>query len=86
MSDSMQTVLETVVDGYRRSGEPVTLQRVAGSTNWSEESLAEPIESLRDYELIEETDGGYRPTVTGRELLAADIDIDDVVVLELVDE
>lgn len=86
MSDSMQAVLDAVVDGYRRSGEPVTVRRVAESVDGNEETLAATIESLRECELVEETARGYRPTVTGRELLATDIDVDDVVVIEFVDE
>jgi len=85
-SPSAHTVLVAVVDCYEGFGDPVTAQRVADSLGVSTAALSEPLESLRAFELVARTDGGYRPTVTARELLALDVELDDAVVLDLVEE
>ncbi|ELZ21114.1 hypothetical protein C475_19188 [Halosimplex carlsbadense 2-9-1] len=86
MSPSSHTVLVAVVDQYQNSDEPVTAHSIAESQGLSEEALTRPLESLCELELLESTEQGYRPTVTARELLALDIDPDDVLVLDLVEE
>jgi predicted transcriptional regulator len=86
MSPSPHSVLVAVVDRYEEAGEPVTAAAVAESRNVSEEALSEPLESLCEFELLEPTERGYRPTVTARELLALDVELDDALVLDLVEE
>jgi len=86
MTPPPHTVLVEVFDRYRESGEPVAAETIAESLNVPEERLSSVFESLREFELLVRTDGGYRPTVTAEELLALDIELDDVVVLDLVEE
>ena len=86
MPPSMHTVLVEAVDRADASGGPVTAQAIADSLAVPESALSGPLATLCQYELLEATDRGYRPTITGRELLAADIELDDTVVLEFVDE
>jgi len=86
MSLSPHTVLVEVVDQYEQSEEPVTARTVAESQAVPEETLSNTLESLCEFELLELTEEGYRPTVTARELLALDIELDDVLVLDLVEE
>jgi len=79
-------VLEAVVDAYRQSGNPVTPTDIAESLDVPVEALEEPIDSLRECELLEPTGGGYRPTVTAHELLELDVGTDDVLVVDIVEE
>lgn len=86
MSPSPHTVLVAVVDRYRESNGAVTARELAERQGVSEEAFAQPLESLCEFELLESTEDGYRPTVTARELLALDVELDDVFVLDLVEE
>jgi len=86
MSLSTHTVLVEIVDQYEESEEPVTARAVAESQDVSREVLTQSLESLCEFELLKPTERGYRPTVTAKELLALDIELDDAVVLDLVEE
>jgi predicted transcriptional regulator len=86
MSPPPHAVLSAVVDAYRASGDPVAAATVADALDVPEPAIAEPLTSLCDCELLARTDGGYRPTITARELLALDIDPEDVLVLDVVEE
>jgi hypothetical protein len=48
--------------------------------------VAESLDSLCAYEFLSETDGGYQPTVTATELLALDVEFDEILVCEVVDK
>lgn len=85
MSLSPHAVLAEVVDRYDRTGEPVAARELRESLDVSGSALDQPLDSLCEFELLERTARGYRPTVTGRELLALDIELEDVLVLDLVD-
>lgn len=86
MEPSTHTVLVEVVDRYREAGEPIRARTVAESLGVRRSTVSEPLETLCEFELLRETDRGYRPTVTARELLALDIDLDETVALDLIDE
>jgi predicted transcriptional regulator len=86
MPPSSHTVLVAVVDQYQDSNEPVTARSIAQSQDIPEEALTQPLESLCEFELLESTEQGYRPTVTAREFLALDVQADDVLVLDVVEE
>jgi predicted ArsR family transcriptional regulator len=86
MSPSPHTVLVETVDAVGESGGPVTASTVAGSLGASEAAVADHLDTLCGFDLLEATEEGYRPTVTGRELLALDVDLDDVFVLDVVEE
>lgn len=86
MSPSPDEVLVETVRRVEETGSPVTRRELAESLDASEPALREPVASLREYELLEATGRGYRPTVTAHELLELDVELDDVFVFELVDE
>lgn len=86
MSLSSHTVLVEIVREVDTSGEPVPTDRLAESLTVAEPTLAETLASLQECELVKATDSGYRPTVTARELLALDIDLDDVLVVDVLEE
>lgn len=86
MSPSPHTVLVAVVSIYGDSGDPVTAGTLADSLQVPEQALAEPLDTLCEFDLLAGTGDGYRPTVTARELLALDVELDDVLVLDLVGE
>lgn len=85
MTPSTHALLTEIVDRYERGGDPVAARELAASLEASESSLDESLGSLCEFELLERTDSGYRPTVTARELLALDVEFDDVLVLDFVD-
>lgn len=86
MSLSPHTVLVTVVDHYEESDAPVTARAVAESQAAPAAELSRSLDSLCEFELLESTEDGYRPTVTARELLALDIELDDALVVDVVEE
>lgn len=86
MSLSAHTVLLGVVEAAEVSGEPVPKRELADALDVSKGALSEPLYALRECELLEATDEGYRPTVTAHELLALDIDPGDVLVVDVVEE
>jgi RIO-like serine/threonine protein kinase len=86
MSPSTHAVLVEVVTLCRESGQPVSAATVADSLDVPESEVAGPLDSLCEFEFLEPTDRGYRQTVTGEELLALEVEIDDVVVCDVVEE
>jgi DNA-binding IclR family transcriptional regulator len=79
-------VLVEIVDRHRESRDPVTRGTLATSLGVPETTLSESLGALRECELVETTDRGYRPTETAHELLALDVDPDGVLVLDPVEE
>ena len=86
MPVSEQSVLVTVVECYEVAGEPPSSSAVAARTGGDDDTVAAALERLAASEFLVETPVGYRPTVTAREFLALDIDVDDVVAVEVVEE
>jgi predicted transcriptional regulator len=86
MSPSPHTVLVSIVDRTEETGEPVTVRELATVVGASEAVLEGPIAALRECDLLETTAEGYRPTVTAHELLALDVDFEDVLVVDIVEE
>ena len=86
MSPSPHAVLVETVTLAEEAGEPVSSARLAESLDVPEPALADPLDSLCEYELLAATGDGYRPTVTAHELLALDVELDDTLVVYLVDE
>ena len=83
MSPSIHTVLVELVE-ETPTGDAVSEQRLAESLAVPETALDPPLEKLRKCELIAATEEGYRPTPTAREVLALDVDLDDILVLDVV--
>ena len=73
-------ILAFVVSTYDERREPLAPAAVADRFELSPETAAERLGRLADCALLAREDGGYRPTVTARELLALDIDDEFVVV------
>jgi predicted transcriptional regulator len=67
-------VLSAVVERYDRTGEPVSLASVTEALGREEEAVASKLTQLAACELLATAGDGYRPTVTGREFLALDVD------------
>jgi predicted transcriptional regulator len=86
MSLSMHTVLVELVDMAGEEDEPVGQPTLAASLSVPEAALTDPLDSLREFELVAASARGYRPTVTAHELLAAGIELDDALVMDTVEE
>lgn len=86
MSVSTHTVLVEIVDQTGSADDAVTKAALAKALSVPESALCSPIESLIDCELLEATENGYRPTVTAHELLALDVDVANVLVVDVVEE
>jgi len=86
MSLSPKTVLIAVAELAEEPGEAVAETALADHLGVPESVLADPLDSLCACELLEAADGGYRTTITGRELLALDVELGDVLVVDIVDE
>jgi DNA-binding IclR family transcriptional regulator len=86
MSPSPHVVLESVVEAAEATDSPVSVASLADQLDVPEPTLSEPLARLCACELLEATEAGYRPTVTAHELLAAGIELDDIVVFDVVEE
>ena len=67
-------LLEHVVDRYDRTERPVTPGEAARRLDIEESVAVECLAAFAECHLVVREDGGYRPTVTARELLALDWD------------
>ncbi|WP_247006089.1 hypothetical protein [Halorientalis litorea] len=80
MTVSPTRLLAFVVDRYDEQGCPLTATDAATDLDVPPATVAARFERLADCDLLSAVEGGYRPTVTARELLALDCDGDVVVV------
>lgn len=74
-------LLASIVDRYDESGNPVEPVEFA-STPAQLQSIRDCFEDFESKYLLTVEDGGYRPTVTARELLELDIEDDGLVLLD----
>jgi len=81
MSVSPYRLLEFVVSTYDECEGPVTPVVAAERLDTRRALVDQRFETLEDCDLVRPLEDGYRPTVTGRELLALDID-DDVIIVD----
>lgn len=65
-------VLAFVVRAYDAGERPVTPPPAVAALGLDRTTVRDRFETLHDCELVAQVDGGYRPTVTGRELLELD--------------
>jgi len=77
---SPHALLAFVAEQYDARERPVTAVDAAAAFDTSMECVSRLFRRLRDCELLAAVEGGYRPTVTGREYLALDIDDGTVIV------
>lgn len=85
MSLSRQTVLTTLLARDRAAGEPTPPEDLAASFDAPTSRVRDTLETLREMELVEGTDDGYRPTQTAYDLDDLDVEFDDVLVLDIVE-
>lgn len=86
-SGRKRRVLRTLVDIADGTQGAVAAARIAGAMEDDPPAVREALESLRSYGFVKTAaDGGYEPTVTGREFLALDIDEDSFVVVDAPDD
>jgi predicted transcriptional regulator len=83
MSEKQIEVVSWIVDRYDANQQPVTPAEVANHTGSDVETLRSCFENLEANCLLTTVDGGgYRPTVTARELLELDVDDDTFLILD----
>ena len=82
MDESSYRLLEQVVAQYDETEGPISPERLATAMDGDTESITERLVRLERCELLATVDGGVRPTVTARELLALDIDDPSVLVID----
>lgn len=75
-------LLLELVDQYDEAGTPITPESVAAAVETDPETVRASFEDFESKHLLKPVDGGYRPTITARELLALDIDDDALVILD----
>ncbi|RLM95279.1 hypothetical protein [Haloarcula sp. Atlit-7R] len=85
MSLSPHTVLVTLCDRYDATEEPVAPDTVADLCGESPADVIRVLRSLCGTEFVVETDDGYRPTITAREFLRLNVELEDVVAVDVVD-
>jgi len=81
LTDIDLKLLARVVDRYDDSTGPVTAAGLADVVDGEESDIRECLAGLAANELLAPVEGGYRPTVTGRELLELDIDLENELVV-----
>jgi len=79
-------LLEQLVALHDRRERPVAVAALADRLETDPATVRETLEPLHSSRLAEPREDGWVPTVTARELLDLDVDLDDPVVIELRDE
>jgi predicted transcriptional regulator len=83
MGHSRRRILEHVVAAYDRRERPVSAAEVARACEVDPERVRACFAELCECALLARVgSGGYRPTTTARELLALDVDCDDLVIVD----
>lgn len=80
MDDPPCPVLAAVVAIYDETHGTVTESLLRERLDWDRGRIRERLARLLDFEFIAESDGGHRPTVTGRDFLALDVDCGPLIV------
>ena len=74
MEETNYRLLERVVEVHDRTDGAVQPAGLASAAGCDVATVRDCLASLEECDLVAPVDGGYRPTVTGRELLALDVD------------
>jgi predicted transcriptional regulator len=82
MDENQLRALSWIVDEYDSRETPVTPADCAAHFESDIDAVRSCFENLESKCLLKQLDGGYRPTVTARELLDLDIDDDAVLILD----
>ena len=75
------TLLARIVERYDHDERPVTPATLSAVVDANESAIEVCLAELASNELLASVDGGYRPTITARELLELDIDPEDALVI-----
>lgn len=75
------TLLARIVERYDDDERPVTPATLSDVVDADESAIEVCLTELASHELLAPVDGGYRPTITARELLELDIDLEDALVV-----
>jgi Domain of unknown function. len=75
------TLLARIVERYGDGERPVTPATLSDVIDAEESAIEVWLDELASHELLAPVDGGYRPTITARELLELDIDPEDALVV-----
>jgi predicted transcriptional regulator len=83
MGHSRRRLLEHLVAAYDRHDRPVSVEELASALAADPDWVRACLSELRDCALVVRAGpGGYRPTTTGRELLALDVDCDELLIVD----
>jgi predicted transcriptional regulator len=82
MAPSAKRVLKTLVAVYEQSGQPLAKGDLADRLNVPFAALDQPLATLQALEAVRACDDGYRPTITGTQLLDRGIPLDAVFVAD----
>jgi len=82
MNGNRIRLLTWLVGRYDAEERPVTPAEVADRFDSDMRTVDDALDSLESQCLLATADGGYRPTVTARELLELDVDDDTLLILD----
>jgi predicted transcriptional regulator len=83
---SRRRLLERLIALYDRHERPVPASELADRLGTDPDAVRDHLAALRSSELVETDGTGWVPTVTGRELLALDVDPEGFVIVDVPDE
>lgn len=82
MDENQLRALSWTVDRYDKQDRPVRPVDVADQFGSEIDAVRSCFDDLEAKCLLAQVDGGYRPTITARELLELDLDDDAVLILD----
>jgi len=82
MTTSQMELLSVLVSEYDEQNEPLSPAEIAIAVDTESTTVRESFDDFESKHLLTPVDGGYRPTVTARELLALDLDDGAAVILD----
>ena len=82
MTRSQIRVLSETVSRYDARGEPVTPTELAATMGMDTDEVRTCFEDFESKHLLKRVEGGYRPTVTARELLELDVSEETLLILD----
>lgn len=79
---SRRRLLEHVVAAYDRDERPVSPEELAAVLGVDADRVRDCLAEFQTCALVVAVEEGYRPTTTARELLALDLDSDDLLIVD----
>lgn len=84
--DSRRRLLELLVSLHDRHERPIGVDELTDRLDADQTAIRDQLVALCSYELVESDRNGWVPTVTGRELLALDVDQDEFIIIDVPDD